>query len=190
MYLPPPWRKISLGFYGTKIEALCPQFSKATLAESNHFVKMLVVLYAGCMKIPFSRTFPYSGDELVRRAGYGRIFDKKTNQYSYVRRFGGAHYPRFHMYINTENPLVLNLHLDQKRASYEGVTAHSGDYDSETVRAEARRIWDVINAIDNTSEQSSVMRFDADAHDDQHEPHDESSEPDDEELSHLAGMRF
>ena len=48
------------------------------------------------------------------------------------------------MYINSENPLVLNLHLDQKQASYEGSTAHSGDYDSDLVRQEAQRIYNQI----------------------------------------------
>lgn len=143
------------------------------------------------MKIPFTKRFTYSGDELVRRAGYGRIFDKKTDQYSYVRRLGGAYYPRFHLYIHSEDPLVLNLHLDQKKPSYEGATAHSGDYDSDVVRTEGKRIWDTIAAIDETGEQTSTLRFDASAEDDNPEPHEEPRQEErDDEWVGLGGTRF
>ena len=38
----------------------------------------------------------------------------------------------------------LNLHLDQKQASYEGFRKHSGEYDGSTVEAEAERIYNVV----------------------------------------------
>ncbi len=56
---------------------------------------------------------------------------------SYVRRLGRDFYPRFHVYVNVDN---LNLHLDQKKASYEGSHAHAGEYDSGLVEDEGRRI--------------------------------------------------
>ena len=61
---------------------------------------------------------------------------------SYVRRLSRIqHYPRFHLYLNeTPEQLTFNLHLDQKHASYEGSSAHSGEYDGETVKEEADRI--------------------------------------------------
>jgi hypothetical protein len=96
------------------------------------------------MKISFNQKFFSSGDFLVRRCGYGQIRDFKSGETSYVRRLRGDFYPRFHLYINSENPLVLNLHLDQKKASYEGSTAHSGDYDSDIVKQEAQRIYNQI----------------------------------------------
>jgi len=98
------------------------------------------------MKVIFNEKFNKSADFLVRHCGYGQIRDNKTNQISYVKRLRSDFYPRFHLYVNSENPLVLNLHLDQKKASYEGFTAHSGDYDSEIVKQEAQRIYNIIIA--------------------------------------------
>jgi hypothetical protein len=95
------------------------------------------------MKIDFKQKFSSSGDFLVRRCGYGQIRDK-TGQVSYVRRLRSGFYPRFHLYINSENPLVLNLHLDQKKPSYKGYLAHGGDYDSEIVKREAERVYETI----------------------------------------------
>lgn len=57
----------------------------------------------------------------------------------------GGDYPRFHLYIKPElGGFVFSLHLDQKRPSYGNETAHSGDYESETVRDEAARITSII----------------------------------------------
>lgn len=96
------------------------------------------------MKIIFNQRFNQHADFLVRRCGYGQIKDSKTGQISYVRRLRTDFYPRFHLYIYSEDPLILNLHLDQKKASYEGFTAHSGDYDSELVKHEVQRIYNQI----------------------------------------------
>jgi len=96
------------------------------------------------MKINFTQNFSQSGDSLVRHCGYGQIRDFKSGEISYVRRLRSEFYPRFHLYVNSEKPLVLNLHLDQKKASYEGYTAHSGDYDSDLVRQEAQRVYNQI----------------------------------------------
>jgi hypothetical protein len=95
--------------------------------------------------------FPYKSykpSELIRRCGYGQIFDRKTNQESYSRKLGGGLYPRFHVYLKEfENYFEVSLHLDQKKASYEGQTAHSGEYDGELVVNEARRITAEIAKI-------------------------------------------
>jgi len=58
------------------------------------------------------------------------------------------------MYINSEDPLILNLHIDQKQASYEGATAHSGDYDSDLVKQEGQRIY---SQIIQESQQATVV---------------------------------
>jgi hypothetical protein len=92
------------------------------------------------MKINFNQKFSQNADFLIRRCGYGLVRDPRAREISYSRRLGNNIYPRFHMYINSEDPLVLNLHIDQKQASYEGSTAHSGDYDSDYVQQEAQRI--------------------------------------------------
>lgn len=96
------------------------------------------------MKINFANNINQHADYLVRRCGYGQIRDSRSGETSYVRRLRTDFYPRFHLYINSENPLVLNLHLDQKKASYEGFTAHSGDYDSDLVKQEGERIYNLI----------------------------------------------
>ena len=76
----------------------------------------------------------------LRRLGYfGLLVGGET---SYVRRLSRIqYYPRFHLYLNeTPKQITFNLHLDQKHASYEGSSAHSGEYDGETVKEEADRI--------------------------------------------------
>jgi len=96
------------------------------------------------MKIVFNQKLNQSAEFLIRRCGYGLVRDPRASEVSYSRRLGGGIYPRFHLYVNSENPLILNLHLDQKQASYEGSSAHSGDYDSEIVQKEAQRIYNQI----------------------------------------------
>lgn len=86
----------------------------------------------------------YNLQNLVRQIGYKPIAYTEEKELNCVRPLG-ADYPRFHLYI-TETPEIVtfNLHLDQKKAVYEGATAHSGDYESETVKDEMQRIQDLI----------------------------------------------
>ncbi|MBU1132099.1 hypothetical protein KKC32_02525 [Patescibacteria group bacterium] len=95
--------------------------------------------------------FPYNGfkaGELIRRCGYGEVRDPNATELSYARRLGSGFYPRFHAYLNDfENYFEVNLHLDQKKPSYEGSSAHAGEYDGETVENEARRITSMIKQI-------------------------------------------
>ena len=77
----------------------------------------------------------------LRRCGYGRIFDHRSNQGSFVRRLRGSLYPRLHLYVDEkDDQIVFNLHLDQRQTVYKGATAHSGDYDGPVVEGEAVRI--------------------------------------------------
>jgi len=97
------------------------------------------------MDINFNQKFNIPTDQLIRRCNYGFVRDPKASQRSYSRRLGQqGFYPRFHMYVNSEDPLILSIHIDQKQASYGGQTAHSGDYDSDLVKQEAKRIYDVV----------------------------------------------
>ena len=83
---------------------------------------------------------------VLRRAGYLSITDRISGKSSFTRPLSRlAHYPRFHLYIeeNGEN-LVFNLHLDQKQVSYEGETAHSGEYEDSGVRTEAERLNTIL----------------------------------------------
>lgn len=109
------------------------------------------------MNLNFKQKFNIPTDQLIRRCGYGLVRDPRAKQRSYSRRLGQqGHYPRFHMYVNSEDPLILSLHIDQKQASYEGSTAHSGDYDSDLVRNELQRISQVIlTEVQSQSSQDS-----------------------------------
>ena len=63
----------------------------------------------------------------LKNCGYA-FFKQEGVELSFVRRLAGEDYPRFHIYARPEEThnLVINLHLDQKRPSYEGSSAHGG----------------------------------------------------------------
>ena len=85
---------------------------------------------------------------LARLLGY-RLLNDTNNEFSLVRPLGG-NYPRFHIYlVKAENLLNFNLHLDQKKPSYEGQTGHSGEYDGELVLEEKQRIEIIIASLLN-----------------------------------------
>jgi hypothetical protein len=70
---------------------------------------------------------------VLRRSGYAFLRkDEKTGELSFVKRVSNGDYPRFHIYAkqDVKGSVQVNLHLDQKKASYEGSTAHSGEYQS------------------------------------------------------------
>ena len=69
--------------------------------------------------------------------------DPKTGEFRFARPLRGARYPRFHLYVNApvgNQTITLSLHLDQKQPSYEGSSAHSGEYEGTLVETEAKRI--------------------------------------------------
>lgn len=87
------------------------------------------------------------GSKLMKLAGFIYIVDRMSGKGSYSRPLGRYHYPRFHSYIEeNDSELVINLHLDQKQASYEGFSRHSGEYDGEAVAGEIQRIKAVAEA--------------------------------------------
>ncbi len=77
---------------------------------------------------------------LLRRAGYA--IEKNTDAAkSFARPLGYSSFPRFHIYLNeTNDGWEINLHLDQKRPSYEGSSAHAGEYEGGAVEKEAERL--------------------------------------------------
>lgn len=82
----------------------------------------------------------------LRDAGYHPELNRKTGQISYVRSLGGE-YPRFHIYLEEfPDGWSIDLHLDQKRPSYGGSHAHSGEYDGEVVSEEAVRLKVALGA--------------------------------------------
>jgi len=84
---------------------------------------------------------------LMRRAGYSFVrSNDKTGEEEFKRRLSGADYPKFHTFIKEKgNSIFVNLHLDQKKPSYLGSRAHSGEYeDSEVLEKEAERLKKVF----------------------------------------------
>ncbi|MBI3046127.1 MAG: hypothetical protein HYY86_01075 [Candidatus Harrisonbacteria bacterium] len=79
----------------------------------------------------------------LRQCGYTQISNPHKNQeVSYARSLNpGRFYPRFHAYLEIGSvETKINLHLDAKKPSYEGTTAHSGEYEGALVEKEAERI--------------------------------------------------
>ncbi len=66
---------------------------------------------------------------------------------SFIRRLGTGLYPRYHAYVKSEpDRLIIDLHLDQKKVSYEGQKAHSGEYGGELLVQEKLRIQQYIDS--------------------------------------------
>ncbi|MBI4713727.1 hypothetical protein HY771_00870 [Candidatus Uhrbacteria bacterium] len=87
---------------------------------------------------------------LMRRFGYGEQ-RARSGQISYVRRVSSDRFPRYHAYVEDKNGgLQINLHIDQKEASYEGSHVHSGEYESPLVKEEMGRIAQFIQTTKST----------------------------------------
>jgi len=81
----------------------------------------------------------------MRSAGYAAIDRSQDDEWNFARSLMGQNYPRFHCYLKQEGGnLLLNLHLDQKKPSYQGASAHSGEYEGEVVENEAERIRQIF----------------------------------------------
>ena len=86
-----------------------------------------------------------SMNDLMRTIGYKPAYFQKEGEISIVRQVGRNDYPRFHLYIKQSGlDFSFNLHLDQKKPSYEGAKGHSGDYDGPVVEGEAERIRQLL----------------------------------------------
>lgn len=86
--------------------------------------------------------------DIMRRVGYGEIVDRKHDTISYARRLSSERYPRFHVYVDEiENGIKINIHIDQKAASYKGHTAHSGEYEGPRLVDELKRIQTEITQM-------------------------------------------
>ncbi|MHB9019547.1 MAG: hypothetical protein ACYC3G_01565 [Minisyncoccota bacterium] len=99
---------------------------------------------------------------LMRVCGYKEIFNPhKQNEVSYARSLEASRfYPRFHVYIKdiNEKEIGLSLHLDMKKPSYAGTSAHSGEYDGDLVEREAQRIRNISDKFisENTLQYQSL----------------------------------
>ncbi|OGG40167.1 hypothetical protein A3A21_00730 [Candidatus Jorgensenbacteria bacterium RIFCSPLOWO2_01_FULL_45_25b] len=80
---------------------------------------------------------------MIRRFGYTPLGYTERGEMNCVRPIS-RDYPRFHLYIKQQGTkYTFSLHLDQKRPSYGGVTAHSGEYEGDVVEDEAGRIKEI-----------------------------------------------
>ncbi len=93
------------------------------------------------MKIHFAKPLPFPPDYLLRKAGYSPYHDRRTGKSSYTRKLTREFYPRFHLYVmETDKVMTFDLHLDQKKPSYGGTSAHAGEYDGKAVEDEIARV--------------------------------------------------
>lgn len=82
----------------------------------------------------------------LRRVGYTFIPEREDGEESFARRLSRDFYPRFHIYFKEAKDgsgaelITFNLHLDQKRPGYAGVSRHNAEYDGEVVETEMARI--------------------------------------------------
>ena len=86
-----------------------------------------------------------STNGLMRKIGYKPAYFQGENEASIVRQIERNDYPMFHLYIKENNEeFIFKLHLDQKKPSYKGSHAHSGESDGLVVEGEASRIKDIL----------------------------------------------
>lgn len=94
------------------------------------------------MKLKFSKQEIGNSTVFIRRCGYGEYHDRRMGKTSYMKRATMVQmFPRYHVYIEERgDEVVFDLHLDQKRPSYEGSRMHAGEYDGTAVEREGERI--------------------------------------------------
>lgn len=114
------------------------------------------------MDIKFNQFFQGNSEFLLRRCGYAKQIDRRMGKISYFRRLTTQHFPKFHIYVENESPLLLSLHLDQKPHAYEGQRAHGGEYDGPLVEKEVARIKQFLinsNPEPKTDEEEEKKGF-------------------------------
>jgi len=98
------------------------------------------------MKFSLPNKLTRTTEQILRNAGYFYIFDKLSQQGSFIKKLTTQRYPRFHMYITeTTEKIIFDLHLDQSATRYEGQGAHNADYDSAQVKTELIRIAHIVD---------------------------------------------
>lgn len=97
-----------------------------------------------------SRLNNFNADEFLRRAGFAYIYDNVRGHGSYVKRLTRDYYPRLHVYVMEKKDeegrelIVIEMHLDQKKASYVGTKMHSAEYDGQVVEAEINNLKNLM----------------------------------------------
>ncbi len=97
------------------------------------------------MKGRFKSKPPETAQNYLRRAGYAR-HSGHDGEISYILRTSGYEFPRFHVYVEERaDTHTISIHLDQKAPTYDGFSAHSGEYDGPLIRHELARIGSVLD---------------------------------------------
>src|SRR3989338_6964112 len=115
------------------------------------------------MKRFFQGPLSDNGRNILRRLSYGEQ-RTRDGQISYIKRLTGERFPHYHVYIeDIPTGLQINLHLDQKEASYQGTSAHAGEYEGPLVEQEMSRITNFIenirvSAITSTNHSTTPQR--------------------------------
>ena len=99
------------------------------------------------MKHFFPAPLPDHSRNILRRLGYAEQRTRR-GQISFTKRAGSGRFPRYHAYVEDRNGgMQVNLHLDQKEASYSGTSAHGGEYEGPLVKREMQRISQGVKSI-------------------------------------------
>ncbi len=111
------------------------------------------------MKHTFVGPLPDHARNILRRAGYGEQ-RTRNGQISFIRRVMGERFPRYHAYVEdtADGGMQLNLHVDQKEATYEGSSAHSGEYEGPVVEREMERIVQFVTSIKAAPQSSAPLQ--------------------------------
>jgi len=100
----------------------------------------------------FPGPLPDHARNVMRRLGYGEQV-ARDGQISFNRRLSGGPFPKYHAYVeNRDGGMQVNLHVDQKAASYEGGHAHSGEYEGPLVESEMAHIAATLASMKRQSQ--------------------------------------
>lgn len=101
------------------------------------------------MKFILKGLFKENIYNLMRKVNYHFIRkNEERGELEFARPPRG--YPRFHLFLKIDDSdFVFNLHLDQKKPSYQGAPAHAGEYEGEIVEKEAERIKGILENAKN-----------------------------------------
>lgn len=86
----------------------------------------------------------------IASLGNARVFFSRLGYHmerngSFAKRAGPGTFPRYHVYAEVQGDQIrVSLHLDAKAPTYEGTSAHAGEYDGPLIEAEMQRISEAI----------------------------------------------
>ena len=103
------------------------------------------------MKQFIAGPLPDHARNILRRMGYGEQ-RTRSGQISFVRRLSRERFPRYHAYVEDLNGgMQINLHIDQKEASYDDGHAHAGEYEGPLVEREMAYIVQFVTTLTSSA---------------------------------------